>query len=153
MDAKKLEEIRKRDKLHWGHSLQEMAVGALVHAVADRHELLAELDRQTANAVRPRAWIRGVTHMTPGEPMEYDEECCAGDEPPDDNPDWQPLWTRPGGTLGLLAACVDSMKISMRDNGGRSDWTHMINAIEAHFRDLRATPPHTTAEPTRTDEG
>lgn len=43
----------------------------------------------------PSAWMRGVTSPGgPWGPAEHDVECYAGDEPPDNNPEWIPLYRK-----------------------------------------------------------
>lgn len=43
----------------------------------------------------PVAWIKGHrSYSGPSEPDEYDEECYAGSDPPDNEPGWTPLYPK-----------------------------------------------------------
>lgn len=43
----------------------------------------------------PVAWIKGYrSYSGPSEPDEYDEECYAGSDPPDNEPGWTPLYPK-----------------------------------------------------------
>lgn len=160
MNKQQLDAIRARDAeevppVVFDNSIEPESLGEPfaggVHACRDRRALLMHIDLAEVRALHPSAWIRGhMSHTVDG--LDYDEECVPGRDPPSDHPGWQPLYSRPARDTVLLSSCLDAMRASMR-NGGFTNWSNMIAAIEEHFGQRLATPPDTTDAPDRTPEG